>query len=437
MTTEIYGVSGRRWGPAIDTALFWGWSGLLMFGPLAFGAVQSWSFFVYQLGAITLLGLWAVRQSLSGNIHVSSSPLFLPAALFGVLVLLQLSAGLSAYRYMTHAAALEYGLYAIMMFLATQILRLPERRMLLMQILVFFAAAISAFALVYAVAGNGKLYWFYPVSEGSKMFGPYVNRNHFAGLMEMLLPMALVLSFSKRVHPVTRATYLLCVFLIAAAVTMSKSRAGVLIVGMELLVIVLMVLPKGTKNSRLALRSLAVLGVIVFVAAGVASNFMAKFHSDDLIRIGTTMDSLKMFKAHPFAGWGLGTFPYVYPQYRSYFSWYFINHAHNDYAELLVETGAAGIALMLWFLSVVFTQGWSRCSGWRSQEEPAFQLAGLLGIAGLLVHSLVDYNLHIPANAVFLFALCAVVAMYPSGASQRRSKSAHRRERMQVVSIGD
>ena len=58
----------------------------------------------------------------------------------------------------------------------------------------------------------------------------------------------------------------------------------------------------------------------------------------------------------PFLGWGLGTFPIVYPQFRSFYTTFFVNQAHNDYLQLLVETGLAGFAIAIWFLVLMFRQ---------------------------------------------------------------------------------
>ena len=65
-----------------------------------------------------------------------------------------------------------------------------------------------------------------------------------------------------------------------------------------------------------------------------------------------------MFSHRPVLGWGLGTFPTVYPSYRSFYTNLFVNEAHNDYAQLLVETGLLGFGLMLWFL-ICFVPAWT------------------------------------------------------------------------------
>jgi O-antigen ligase len=124
----------------------------------------------------------------------------------------------------------------------------------------------------------------------------------------------------------------------------------------------------------------------------------------------------------PFLGWGLGAFPIVYPEFRSFYTAFFVNQAHNDYLQLLVETGLAGFSIAVWFLVLVFRQatGKIRKNDWTENASGALTVAALLGCVGILVHSFVDFNLQIPANAALFYVLCAIAASPPLQESQRR-----------------
>jgi O-antigen ligase len=128
------------------------------------------------------------------------------------------------------------------------------------------------------------------------------------------------------------------------------------------------------------------------------------------IRWDITKDSLRMFTQRPVWGWGLGTFPTVYPAYRTFYTNLFINEAHNDYAQLLVETGLLGFGLMMWFLVRLFQHGLPTSRRWEFRWDGAVSLAALLGCTGILFHSFVDFNLQIPANAAMFYVLCALAA---------------------------
>ncbi len=134
---------------------------------------------------------------------------------------------------------------------------------------------------------------------------------------------------------------------------------------------------------------------------------------DPGIRPQITKDSLKMFLQRPIWGWGLGTFPIVYPRYRSFYTNLFINEAHNDYAQLLTEMGLLGFTLALWFLTGVYRRGLLASQRWQNHWDGMLSLAALIGCTGILLHSFVDFNLQIPANAALFYVLCALAAAEP------------------------
>src|ERR1700731_2874365 len=140
-------------------------------------------------------------------------------------------------------------------------------------------------------------------------------------------------------------------------------------------------------------------------------------------RLNMTQDCLRMFSHRPVWGWGLGTFPTVYPGYRSFYTNLFINEAHNDYAQLLVETGLLGFGLMLWFLVAMYRRGLPTSRRWEFTWDGSLSLAALLGCTGILIHSFVDFNLQIPANAALFYVLCGLAASRLLSSKPRRSRS--------------
>jgi O-antigen ligase len=127
-----------------------------------------------------------------------------------------------------------------------------------------------------------------------------------------------------------------------------------------------------------------------------------------------------MFLRRPLLGWGLGSFPIVYPQFRSFYTTFFVNQAHNDYLQLLVETGLAGFAIAAWYLMLVFRKAAGKLKNWTETATGALTAASLLGCVGILVHSFLDFNLQIPANAALFYVLSAVAASVPLQESTRR-----------------
>ena len=128
-----------------------------------------------------------------------------------------------------------------------------------------------------------------------------------------------------------------------------------------------------------------------------------------------------MFSNRPALGWGLGTFPSVYPSYRTFYTNLFVNEAHNDYAQVLVETGLLGFILMLWFLISLYRHGLPTSRRWEFKWDGAVSLAALLGCTGILFHSFVDFNMQIPANTALFYVLCALASTeLPSQSSRSR-----------------
>ena len=117
-----------------------------------------------------------------------------------------------------------------------------------------------------------------------------------------------------------------------------------------------------------------------------------------------------MIKERPILGWGLGAFPTAYPPFQSFFSNSFVNEAHNDYAQLLVEMGSLGFLVLLWFLFLLFRAAWNKLRSGKLGINGSVGLAGILGCIGILVHSFFDFNLQIPSNAAWFYVLAILVA---------------------------
>jgi O-antigen ligase len=140
------------------------------------------------------------------------------------------------------------------------------------------------------------------------------------------------------------------------------------------------------------------------------------------VRAYINRDGFKMFLKKPVLGWGLGTFPVVYPQFRTFYTNFFVNEAHNDYLQLLVEMGVLGFGTMLWFVVTLFRRALKKLNNWTGEISGAVALASLLGLSGILVHSAVDFNLQIPANAALFYVLCTVAASEPFAKPARKRR---------------
>jgi len=416
------GASRSASSTILDQITFYGLFGILGFAPLAFGAVQPWAIFILESAAAALFVLWLVTQAKVGEIRISESPLFAPMAVFGALIALQILAGRTAYRYQTIHQAMLYCVYGLLCFLVLQCLRKTSQVNLLAYAATIYGFSVAVFAIFQSVSSSGQLYWTVTPSSGGWIYGPYVNHNHYAGLMEMLIPIPLVAALTHLVHKKQKMLALGAAAIMASTVFLSGSRGGMIAFFVQMTILgVFLIKRKKSRTLALALAGFLVLliGLAIWLGGSELGNRMISIRSESSTEIsgGTRLaivrDSWKMWKARPLVGWGLGNFPEVYPQYRSFYTNLFVNQAHNDYVQLAVEMGAIGFALMLWFLATTYYRASTKLGSWASNINGALTLTAMLGITGILVHSLVDFNLQIPANAALFYVLCTLCAMEP------------------------
>jgi O-antigen ligase len=408
----------RQWGLVLVLCA------LLAFAVLAFGAVQEWSTFAFEAGAAILFLVWAGKQVVSRQVKLSKNPLYLPALLFFLLLLAQVGLRTSAYGYVTKYEVLQYVSYGIVLLIAAECVRDEAARQKFALALIIFGALYAFFALAQELTSNGKFFWVYTPRFNGSIYGSYVNHDHYAGLMEMLVPFPLVVCMGHLLRGGKRALVAFCAVLMASTIFLSGSRGGMLSLVLEIVVFATLTLVQ-RRNPRVALGVAAVcvlvLVFLVFLGKVQVLGRLGNLGPD--MRLKITKDCLRMFSHRPVLGWGLGTFPTVYPGYRSFYTNLFVNEAHNDYAQLLVETGLLGFGLMLWFLIRLYKYGLPTSRRWEFKWDGAVSLAALLGCTGLLLHSFVDFNLQIPANAAMFYVLCGLAATRPLAKLSKRGRS--------------
>jgi len=179
---------------------------------------------------------------------------------------------------------------------------------------------------------------------------------------------------------------------------------------------------------------LALAGLWVLLVGGTTvTDRLLTFHTEahtELstgLRLTVTKDCARMFVDKPLLGFGLGTFPTAYPPYQSFYTNIFVNEAHNDYAQLLVEMGLAGFGVMVWLLVLLFRTAWRKLKSGKLGVNGGLALAGSVGCVGILVHSFFDFNMQVASNAAWFYALAAMVAA-PSVSEPRAKVSSQRRE---------
>jgi len=411
-----------------NSALLAGACSVLLFLPLAFGAVQAWAILLLQASAVALVLAWGFRQWSGRELDFVRHPLYAPMLAFLALGLLQWAAGFTAYRHATYSHLLLYSAYGMLVFVITQSLRRSAQLKPLVWIVCGYGALVASFALLQGIAPNGKLYWIFPLHQGGLLYGPYVNHNHYAGFMEMLTPFPLAVAASRFARGNLRLLAAAVGALMAGTIFLSASRGGMIAFGAQVVVLVLLLSPQRRnwkRSTALAVFLVVMVGFLVWLGGSALTQRLVSIQSETRqelsggVRLTIDRDGLRMWREKPWLGWGLGTFPVAYPEFRSFYTRFFVNQAHNDYLQLLVESGLAGCALALWFLVVTFRGARAKLENWTENAGGTLTAAALVGVVGLLVHSALDFNLQIPANAALFYVLCAIAAAAPLRETQR------------------
>ncbi len=388
---------------------------LLAFAVLAFGAVEEWSQAVLEVGAAILFILWAIQQYRRRAEQLFISAEFLPLCALALVVGFQLVFHLTTSQYYTRENLQLLIVYLVVIFLLSQAFSRRNHWRGFIWFVMTLGFFVSIFAILQHLTFNGKLYWFREMHYGGIPFGPYANRNHFAGFAEMVIPMALVPLVLGKVR--RERLFLVALFALVpiVALLLSASRGGIVSFASQMFVLFLLLLARRIHSKYAIVGGVIVLTAVVAVSWIGINEVLGRFVEMQTLeatpgkRTAMRLDTWRLFRDHPLVGTGLGTFEMVFPPYDSLYDGKIVNHAHNDYLELLAETGVVGGLCCLWFLGVVLLHAAKGMTTLEESFDSVLNATGLVSCTGILVHSLVDFNLHIPANAL-LFLVSAHLA---------------------------
>jgi len=429
----------------LEQALLPGCGLVLAFAALALGATPAWALAATLLLVLALLGLGLLAGAAQGEISLYLPALVFPLLAIFVLACLQGFAGLSVYPPGTREAVWELAAAGGLFLLLVNQFAAGRRRETFASVLLVFAFFLAVFAILQGLSFSGKIYWSWPAPRGSSPFGPFINRNHYAAWGLMVLPLAWAKFSERRSRLELRAFWGLVVLVVGISILFSRSRAGL---GLFLLAFPLYawlsrpaqrgasrrVHPERVHRERaLALGlgvGLVLLAGVVTLAVdsgallarwpGVAQLFIHP-ESLDEHRWQIWRDTWPMIRDHLWLGSGLETYGVLSDSYRSFYSNLRWLQAHNDYLQWLAETGLVGAGLAVWFLVALARSGAEKLRDAASGSERRLVAAALTGCLLALLHSLVDFPLRIPANALLFAALLAMIAAPagPARASER------------------
>ena len=417
----------------------------IVLSALAYGTVHYWALSIFNVGGLTILVLWVLDAWRLGNLRISRNLLQVPligALALGLIQLLPLrdvsSNGATAIGLVNTLTLDPNSTRLVLVQLATLLIYFaatlvfvdtPHRLRLLVRTIMVFGFFLAIFGLTQSFTSPTKVYWIRELNQ-STAFGPFINRHHFAGYMELTIALPLGLLFAGSVDKEKRLLFVFIAGLMGVALVMTASRGGIVSLVAEILFLVVVTAiwrrpseRRRVKSHRLkrALTRLGFaaallfglfLGVILLGGEFSINRFIDSVNTDDPTtgRAHFWAVTLDIIKAHPILGTGLGAFGVIYTRYDTRNGLYRLEQAHNDYLQVFSDAGVVGAILALSFVALLFYKGLQRA---RTKDDfrRGVALAALSGCFAVLVHSFFDFTLHTTSNALLFLVLAALATM--------------------------
>ncbi|HPX82689.1 MAG TPA: O-antigen ligase family protein, partial [Syntrophales bacterium] len=340
------------------------------------------------------------------------------------------------YAYPVRMSLIRWTAYGLFFFGLLQTLRTRRRIETAVLAILFTAAFDSLYGIMETYSRHHHVWWYLHATEKS-VHGTYINRNHFAGLMEMGMIMAAAYAGAYAAALARRSSHrrpdlreriltffsgdgiftrrFLIIFMgavMGVGLILSASRGGIMAgaVGLFVLGVLLFLRREQRRKGKIIL---AIFLIVAFYSLPAGIDYVVgRFQVMDRdyeSRLLASQKTLDIYKDYRRSGVGVGNFPYAFPKYqdeRQKMTSY--EHGHNDWAQLLAEAGVAGmlvtVAAGLWFVYVYMSR-WRRR---RSTFAVCLGAGGIASLTAILVHSVADFNLHLPANFLLLAATLTI-----------------------------
>jgi O-antigen ligase len=389
--------------------------GLLILTPLMRGSVQLWAISLIEIVTLIALTLFLIHKCLKHDWKWIKTPLDLP--ILCLLFLSFLSTIFSIHRSTSLWAMVLLFNYLTIFYLTIHLTRTRSQLRTLIYIIIGVATFLAVFGLFKRFGANPFPWWDY----GDLRYTPevlsstYGNRNHLAGYMEMAIPLCLGLfMLGYRGGKLFLIFYLTILLFSALILTLSRGGWIGMLCGLIFMSVSLFYSEYFRYRKTLigSIAGFIILALIILASTPVVERIMTLEQNvqepsfEGRARAwGGVMD---MIGDYPILGSGPGTFATVFTQYQppGQAARYF--YAHNDYLHFISETGLILIPIIIWMAIALYRKGFHKFKN-PSRLIRGTTLGAMTGITAILVHSIGDFNLHIPANVILFTILSAIV----------------------------
>lgn len=382
-----------------------GW--VLVFSPLARGAVRVWSESIVLFSISALIFIWLMGTDKAAFLKMFSFKDRYNIPVMALSVLAVLSFVFSKYKYDSFYSLLEFFIIIGLFYFIVDNYRRPYRRYVVW-IIVLTGAGLSIYGLLqyFNIFLHG---WWKPQQY---LAATYVNHNHFAGYLEFAIPLSLgVMLRYRKVSPIMKLILIETFFILVIAYIFTQSRAGwvSLLAGLTFMNI-LLIANRKVRSGSVIVSLLGMLVVFYFIYTG-SGNIAKRISAIEDItvsetsfetRLGIWEGTLKMIKDYPLFGVGIGGFDWSFYKYRPEKLNVRAKYAHNDYLQMGSEMGVLAPIIFLWFIFIVIK------TGVETADHPVI-LGCTTGVLSLSIHGLLDFNFHIMANMIVFIICCGFI----------------------------
>ncbi len=403
---------------------------ILVFGPLAMGAVNRWQFLIIQGLTLGVMALWALRFWVSSRPQLLWPPICWAVVAFVVYAIVRYCQ--ADIEFVARQELIRILVYAFLFFAILNNLHRQEAGRIIILTLVFLGMAISFYAAYQFLTKSGRV-WNLPMRYPGRGSGTFVYPNSLAGFLEMLVPLGLSYVFIGRLSHVTKILLGYASLAMVAGIGVTLSRGGWAVTGVVLVVLcgVLLFQRHYRIQALLMLGALLAIGAFAIPKARlmqqrIQSTFLSG-QADDL-RLAVWQPAIRMWQDHFWWGAGPAHFGYQFPLYRPVEVQLPPVWAHNDYLNTLADWGVAGAVLvasawvlLYWgvFRAWKFVRGAPDDFARKPSNRFALSVGASLGLLAILLHSAVDFNMQIPANAILAVTLMAILSSQLRFATER------------------
>ncbi len=388
---------------------------LLIFTPLARGSVQGWAITIIHMVTLTALSAFLLNKSLTWDWKWIKTPLDKP--ILCLLVLCLLSSVFSLHHRTSIWSTILLLNYLTIFYLTIHLIRTRSQIRQLIYLIIGVATFLSIFGLFKKFGANPFPWWDYGDLKYSPDFlsATYGNHNHLAGYLEMAIPLILGLFLTGyKGGKLFLMIYL--TFMLLTALVLSLSRGGWIgsLLGLSLMAFALLT-SRYFKRKGFILAAIGgslALVLIVLVSTPVVERVLTAMEKEEETSFHSRLVAwggvVEMIGDYPLLGTGPGTFPVIFTQYQPPGLSSHFTMAHNDYLHFTSEVGLPLIAIFAWMVIALYRKGFKKLKKF-SRLVRGTTLGAMSGITAILFHSISDFNLHIPANALLFTVLVAIV----------------------------